>query len=98
MTLRLDKLPDRDPVKIAFTANPRLKAALDDYAELYRREYGGKKEPLSELIPYMLEAFMNADPGFRRARKALEEARTAAGPTPEKPAASQPKKGGPTHG
>lgn len=26
---------------------------------------------LADLIPFMLEAFRNADPGFRRARKAL---------------------------
>lgn len=101
MKLKLDKLPDRDPVKVTFSATPRLKAALDDYAELYRREYGGKKEPVSELIPYMLDAFMNADPGFKRARKELEEARSPSSTTaitPARTASTQPKKGGPTHG
>ncbi len=74
MTLKLDKLPDREAVKITFTASPEPKAALSDYAEIYRRAYG-QKEGVAELIPFMLEAFMNADPGFKRARKALADAR-----------------------
>ena len=74
MTLKLDKLPDREAVKITFTASPELKAALNDYAEIYRRTYG-HKEGVADLIPFMLEAFMNADPGFKRARKALGDAR-----------------------
>jgi len=74
MTLKLDKLPDRDPAKITFTASPELKAALNDYVEIYRRAYG-QKESVADLIPFMLEAFMNADPGFKRARKSLADAR-----------------------
>lgn len=74
MTLKLDKLPDREAVKITFTASPELKAALGDYAEIYRRTYG-HKEGVADIIPFMLEAFMNADPGFKRARKALADAR-----------------------
>lgn len=76
MTLKLDKLPDREPAKITFTASPELKAALTDYAEIYRRTYG-HKEGVADLIPFMLEAFMNADPGFKRARKALGDARSS---------------------
>ena len=37
MTLKLDKLPDRESVKITFSANADLKAALNDYAEIYRK-------------------------------------------------------------
>lgn len=74
MTLKLDKLPDRDAVKITFTASAELKAALNDYAEVYRRAYG-QKEGVPELIPFMLEAFINADPGFKRARRELEGSR-----------------------
>ena len=74
MTLKLDKLPDREAVKITFTADADLKAALGDYAEIYRRAYG-QKESVADLIPFMLEAFINADPGFKRARKELEDAR-----------------------
>ena len=72
MTLKLDKLPDREAVKITFTASPELKAALNDYAEIYRRAYG-QKESVIDLIPFMLEAFMSADPGFKRARKQLAD-------------------------
>ena len=79
MTLRLDKLPDREAAKITFTASPELKAALNDYAEIYRRTYG-QKESLAELIPFMLESFINADPGFKRARKQIEEAGASSSP------------------
>lgn len=72
MALKLNKLPDRTGVRMTFTASPALKAALRDYAEIYRRAYG-QKESLNELIPFMLEAYMNADPGFKRARRQLEE-------------------------
>ncbi len=68
--LRLDRLPDRSPVKIAITVTPELNDALKDYAEIYRRSYG-QKESVAELIPFMLEAFINADAGFRKARKEL---------------------------
>ena len=74
MTLKLDRLPDREAAKITFTANPELKAALADYAEIYRRTYGSK-ETVAELIPFMLEAFMAADHGFKRARRELGDSR-----------------------
>ena len=73
MTLKLDRLPDREAARITFTASPKLKSALTDYAEIYRRSYGAK-ESVAELIPFMLEAFINADPGFKRARRELGEA------------------------
>ena len=76
MTLKLGPLPDRESAKITFTAAADLKAALNDYAEIYRQTYG-KDEGVAELIPFMLEAFMNADPGFKRARKALGDARSS---------------------
>lgn len=85
MTLKLGKLPDREAVKITFTASPELKAALNDYAEIYRRSYG-QKEGLAELIPFMLEAFMKADPGFKRARKQLVGVRASSSPTQAKEA------------
>ena len=77
MTLKLGKLPDREAVRISFTASPELKAALNDYAEIYRRSYG-QNEGDAELIPFMLEAFMNADPGFKKARKQLNNAGSSA--------------------
>lgn len=76
MMIKLNKLPDREAVKITFTASAGLKAALSDYAEIYRRTYG-QKEGVSELIPFMLEAFMKTDHGFKRARKEFEDAQTS---------------------
>ena len=52
-TLRLDKLPDRTPVKYSITVTPDLSHALRDYAEIYRRVHG-QKESVEDLIPFML--------------------------------------------
>jgi len=79
MSLKLGKLPDREAVKITFTASADLKSALSDYVEIYQRTYG-QKERIADLIPFMLEAFMNADPGFRRERKDLRGAHSALTP------------------
>ncbi|MFN0193539.1 MAG: DUF2274 domain-containing protein [Aestuariivirga sp.] len=70
--LKLGQLPDRVPVKIAITVLPDLKKALEDYAVLYARNYG-TEEQVAELIPYMLDAFLKADAGFRQGRKELED-------------------------
>ena len=45
MSLRLDKLPDRTPVKITIAADPELAAALADYAAIYRQTYGEEEKP-----------------------------------------------------
>ncbi len=79
MSLKLEKLPDRDPAKISFTASPELKAALNDYAELYRCAYG-QKESVADLIPFTLDAFMTADQGFKPSRKQLQEGRAQSPP------------------
>lgn len=68
--LKLGKLPDREAVKITFTASPELKAALNDYAEIYRRSYD-QQESIADLIPFMLAAFMEGDKAFQRARKGM---------------------------
>lgn len=66
--LKLAKLPDRTPVKISFKAGPKLNQLLHDYAEFYRERYG-QEEPVPELIPYMLEAFLRGDSAFIKARR-----------------------------
>ncbi|MBU6297207.1 MAG: DUF2274 domain-containing protein [Alphaproteobacteria bacterium] len=66
--LKLAKLPDRTPVKIAITVQPELNAALRQYAEVYRTTYG-EAESISELIPFMLDAFLASDRGFAKAQK-----------------------------
>lgn len=66
--LKLGKLPDRTPVKISFAASPELSQALQDYAAVYRATYG-QAEAVAELVPFMLEAFLDGDRGFAKARK-----------------------------
>ena len=66
--LKLGKLPDRTPAKIAITVNAGLNRALRDYATLYRATYG-EAESVAALIPFMLEAFLDGDRAFAKARK-----------------------------
>jgi hypothetical protein len=66
--LKLGKLPDRTPVKITITVSPDLNQALREYAAIYRTTYG-ESESVSDLIPFMLGAFLESDRGFAKARK-----------------------------
>ncbi|HSG95179.1 MAG TPA: DUF2274 domain-containing protein [Afifellaceae bacterium] len=66
--LKPGKLPDRDIVKICFTASAQLTRLLNDYAELYASTHGSK-ESAADLIAFMLEAFIAGDAAFRRAAK-----------------------------
>jgi hypothetical protein len=66
--LKLGKLPDREPVKIAFKASPELARMLRDYAAAYREAYG-EEEPIDQLVPFILTAFLESDRGFTKARK-----------------------------
>ena len=70
MSLRLDKLPDRTPVRMSISVDPDLAAALSDYSEIYRQTYGAEEKP-EALVPAMLETFLGSDAGFKRARRAL---------------------------
>lgn len=75
MPLRLDKLPDRTPVRMSISLEPDLASALKDYAALYQQSYG-KDEKTETLIPAMLDTFLNSDAGFKRARKSLHAPQT----------------------
>lgn len=66
--LKLPRLPDRTPVRIAISVSPDLNHALGDYAALYTETYG-REEPVAELIPAMLEAFLESDRAFSRRRR-----------------------------
>lgn len=66
--LKLGRLPDRVPVKITFLASPDLNRALQLYADLYRESYG-QEEPVSELVPFMLQSFLDADRNFAKAAR-----------------------------
>lgn len=66
--LKLAKLPDRTPTKITVTVNAELNQALCDYEKLYAATYGAS-EKVADLIPFMLEAFLDSDRAFAKARK-----------------------------
>lgn len=65
--LKLAKLPDRTPIKLAISISPGLKRRLDDYAAAYEKIYG-QGEAVADLIPYILAAFLESDRGFMRTR------------------------------
>jgi hypothetical protein len=65
--LKLPQLPDRTPAKISISLMPDLHQALTDYAALYAKTYG-RDEPVAELIPAMLAAFLESDRSFMRGR------------------------------
>ena len=76
--LKLARLPDRTPVRVAISVSPDLHKALADYAAIYQQTYGDEQS-VSDLIPHMLTAFLASDRGFTKAR---EGARRAASITP----------------
>ena len=63
--LRIGRLPDRTPVKIAIVVLPELNDRLRAYASAYSAAYG-TDEPVTELIPAMLAAFLDSDRAFAR--------------------------------
>lgn len=65
--LKLPQLPDRTPVKISISVMPDLHQALAEYAALYAQTYG-REEPITDLIPALLAAFLEGDKTFTRAR------------------------------
>ncbi|WP_439361589.1 DUF2274 domain-containing protein [Bradyrhizobium sp. DASA03007] len=66
--MKLAKLPDRTPVKITVVLTPTLAQRLREYSAFYAETYGTKEE-VAELIPFMLEAFLDSDADFRRGSK-----------------------------
>lgn len=68
--IKLPKLPDRTPVKLAIVITPQLNQALQDYAAIYAEKYG-REEPVTELIPAIVTAFLETDRAFNAARKRL---------------------------
>lgn len=70
--LKLAQLPDRMPIKLSISVLPELHQALLEYAALYAQTYG-REEPVAELIPAMLCAFLESDKAFARARQAASK-------------------------
>lgn len=66
--LKLARIPDRTPVKLTISISPDLHVDLTHYAALYENAYG-QKEAVSDLIPYMLRAFLDSDRGFAKMRQ-----------------------------
>jgi len=69
--LKLARLPDRTPIKLTISVLPELHQRLNDYAAIYARAYGSQ-EPVAELIPAMLSAFLENDREFMRSRARRE--------------------------
>lgn len=67
--IKLAQLPDRNPIKLSILIMPDLHQALMEYAALYAQAYG-REEPVTELIPAMLAAFLESDRSFVREREA----------------------------
>jgi hypothetical protein len=65
--LKLPQLPDRTPVKISIALMPDLNQAHADYSAIYVSTYG-RDEPVAELIPAKLAAFLESDRTFVRSR------------------------------
>jgi hypothetical protein len=69
--LKLGKLPDRTPVKMTILLTPGLHRSLCEYAKAYEASYLDA-QPLAELVPAMLEAFLESDRGFQRGRRGAD--------------------------
>ncbi|WP_109355842.1 DUF2274 domain-containing protein [Sphingorhabdus sp. EL138] len=70
--LRIDKLPDRTPVKLTIAVLPELNDALADYAAIYTDTYG-QTDQVIDLIPAMLTTFLESDKEFKRCRARLQK-------------------------
>lgn len=67
--LKLQKLPDRTPVKMTIQISPDLAQSLQDYATVYAAQYG-QAEEVAALVPHMLAGFIESDSGFQAALRA----------------------------
>jgi len=74
MALKLGEIPNRTPAKLTILVDPDVLEALGDYADIYEETYG-KREEVEQLAPVMLEAFLNGDAAFKRARRDLHQRR-----------------------
>lgn len=65
--MKLAKLPDRTPVKMNLILAPSLAKRLREYADFYAETYGSQEE-VADLMPFMLEAFLDSDPSFKKSQ------------------------------
>jgi hypothetical protein len=66
--IKLPQLPDRTPTKLAVFVMPDLHHDLQAYAAAYAAAYG-REVAVADLIPAILEAFLESDRGFRQRKK-----------------------------
>lgn len=66
--MKLGKLPNRTPTKVTSTFPPEVYETLVDYGDYYAVTYGDN-EKLEELVPYIVNAFLESDASFKKARK-----------------------------
>jgi predicted DNA-binding transcriptional regulator AlpA len=76
--IRLARLPERTPIRLTVPILPELHQVLGQYAAFYRATYGAD-EPISELIPHMLSAFLESDKAFARSPEVPSEDRREPG-------------------
>ena len=69
--IKLAPLPRSNPIKLTIQVLPDLKEKLDDYAIIYEETYG-KADQVTDLIPYMLESFLESDRAVKKARRSLQ--------------------------
>ena len=79
--MRLAKLPDRTPVRMNIVLAPGLAQRLREYAIFYAETYGNKEE-VSELIPFMLDAFLDSDADYKANMKNFKRKNTRSGSEP----------------
>lgn len=66
--IKLARLADRTPVRLALSLSPELHRLLSDYAAFYAEAYG-EAATVADLVPAMLESFLAGDRAFvRRSR------------------------------
>jgi hypothetical protein len=76
--MKLAKLPDRTPVKMTIVLAPSLAQRLREYAVFYAETYGNREE-VAELIPFMLEAFLDGDVAFKKEKKKVDGVKSSSG-------------------
>lgn len=76
--LKLSKLPDRTPVKLSIQISPDLDRQLQAYAGAYKETYGDD-EKVVDLVPFMLQKFLDGDRKFLQRAKIEQKGRRPAG-------------------
>lgn len=66
--LKLGPLPSRNVFKVTITLSAALRADLLRYAELLAQS-SGPINGIEQLVPYMLESFIETDSGFQRLKR-----------------------------